>query len=89
MKTRLLSVINQANNDAIRKAIPEQMMAFAKFAENHPDALLTLHTGVHQEGGQDLEAVAENLGIIDLVQGCRSVSLHRWDDHPKGSERMV
>lgn len=60
--------INQANNDAIRKALPEQMLAFSKFAENHPDALLTLHTGVHQEGGQDLEAVAENLGIIDLVR---------------------
>jgi glycosyltransferase involved in cell wall biosynthesis len=60
--------INQANNDAIRKALPEQLLAFAKFAESHPDALLTLHTGVHQEGGQDLEAVAENLGIIDLVR---------------------
>ncbi len=60
--------INQANNDAIRKALPEQMLAFAKFAETHPGAMLTLHTGVHQEGGQDLEAVAENLGIIDLVR---------------------
>jgi glycosyltransferase involved in cell wall biosynthesis len=60
--------INQANNDAIRKALPEQMLAFAKFAERHPEALLTLHTGVHQDGGQDLEAVAENLGIIDLVR---------------------
>jgi glycosyltransferase involved in cell wall biosynthesis len=60
--------INQANNDAIRKALPEQMLAFAKFAERHPEAMLTLHTGVHQDGGQDLEAVAENLGIIDLIR---------------------
>lgn len=60
--------LNQANNDAIRKAIPEQMMGFAKFAENHPDAMMTLHTGVHQEGGQDLEAVAENLGILDKIR---------------------
>jgi glycosyltransferase involved in cell wall biosynthesis len=60
--------INQANNDAIRKALPEQMLAFAKFARNHPDAILTLHTGVHQDGGQDLEAVAENLGILDQVR---------------------
>jgi glycosyltransferase involved in cell wall biosynthesis len=60
--------INQANNDAIRKALPEQMLAFAKFSENHDDAILTLHTGVHQEGGQDLEAVAENLGILDKVR---------------------
>lgn len=60
--------LNQANNDAIRKALPEQMLGFAKFAQNHPDAILTLHTGVHQEGGQDLEAVAENLGILDKVR---------------------
>jgi glycosyltransferase involved in cell wall biosynthesis len=60
--------LNQANNDAIRKALPEQMLAFAKFSANHPDAILTLHTGVHQEGGQDLEAVAENLGILDKVR---------------------
>jgi glycosyltransferase involved in cell wall biosynthesis len=60
--------INQANNDAIRKALPEQMLAFAKFSNDHPEALLTLHTGVHQDGGQDLEAVAENVGILDKVR---------------------
>jgi glycosyltransferase involved in cell wall biosynthesis len=60
--------MNSANNDAIRKAIPEQMLAFAKFAQNHDDAVLTLHSGVHQDGGQDLEAVAENLGILDKVR---------------------
>jgi glycosyltransferase involved in cell wall biosynthesis len=60
--------INAANNDAIRKALPEQMLAFAKFHQNHPDSLLALHTGIHQDGGQDLEAVAENLGIIDCIR---------------------
>jgi glycosyltransferase involved in cell wall biosynthesis len=60
--------INAANNDAIRKALPEQMMAFAKFLDKYPDSLLSLHTGVHQDGGQDLEAVAENLGIIDRMR---------------------
>jgi glycosyltransferase involved in cell wall biosynthesis len=60
--------LNQANNDAIRKALPEQMLAFAKFSENHPDALMTMHTGVHQDGGQDLEAVAESLGILDKIR---------------------
>lgn len=60
--------INGANNDAIRKALPEQMLAFAKFRQNHPEALLTLHTGVHQEGGQDLEELAENLGITDCIR---------------------
>lgn len=59
--------INAANNDAIRKAIPEMFIAFAKFHRSHPDARLALHSGVHQDGGQDLEALAENLGITDLV----------------------
>ncbi len=60
--------INAANNDAIRKALPEQMLAFAKFNADHPDSLLALHTGVHQEGGQDIESVAENLGITDKIR---------------------
>lgn len=59
--------INAANNDAIRKAIPEMFIAFAKFHRDHPEARLALHSGVHQDGGQDLEALAENLGITDLV----------------------
>jgi glycosyltransferase involved in cell wall biosynthesis len=60
--------INAANNDVIRKALPEQMLAFAKFNADHPDSLLAIHTGVHQEGGQDVESVAENLGITDKVR---------------------
>jgi glycosyltransferase involved in cell wall biosynthesis len=59
--------VNAANNDAIRKAAPEMLLAFAKFCQSHPDAILALHTGVHCDGGQDLEAVAENLGITDKV----------------------
>jgi glycosyltransferase involved in cell wall biosynthesis len=59
--------INQANNDAVRKALPEQMLAFAKFHQKYPDSLLAIHTGVHQDGGQDLEALAENLGITDRI----------------------
>jgi glycosyltransferase involved in cell wall biosynthesis len=57
--------VNAANNDAIRKAAPEMMLAFAKFNQAHPDSVLALHTGVHCDGGQDLEAIAENLGITD------------------------
>lgn len=60
--------VNGANNDAIRKSLPEQMLAFAKFLAKRPEALLTLHTGIHQEGGQDLEALAENLGITDRIR---------------------
>ncbi len=57
--------VNAANNDAIRKAAPEMMLAFARLLRDRPDSVLALHTGVHCDGGQDLEAVAENLGITD------------------------
>ena len=67
--------INAANNDAIRKAIPEMMLAFAKFHRKHPDSRLLLHTGVHQDGGQDLECLAEILGITDL---CLTVDQYRY-----------
>jgi glycosyltransferase involved in cell wall biosynthesis len=60
--------VNGANNDAIRKALPEQMLAFARFNRKYPDTILTLHSGIHQDGGQDLEAVAENLGILDRIR---------------------
>ena len=44
------------------------MLAFAKFNQAHPDSLLALHTGVHQDGGQDLEYLAEALGITDKTR---------------------
>jgi glycosyltransferase involved in cell wall biosynthesis len=59
--------VNAANNDAIRKAPAEMLLAFAKFARAHDDVLLSLHTAVHCDGGQDLECLAENLGITDKV----------------------
>jgi glycosyltransferase involved in cell wall biosynthesis len=67
--------VNAANNDAIRKAAPEMMLAFAKFNQAHPDSVLALHTGVHCDGGQDLEAIAENLGITDK---CMVVDQYRY-----------
>ena len=35
-----------------------------------------IHTGVHQDGGQDLEALAENLGITDCVQAVDQYRYH-------------
>lgn len=67
--------VNAANNDAIRKAPSEMLLAFAKFARHRDDVILFLHTGIHQEGGQDLEAIAENLGITDKI---RSVDQYRY-----------
>ncbi len=69
--------MNSANNDAIRKAIPEAMLAFAKFHRDHPESMLSLHTYVHQEGGQDLEFLAEHLGISDVT---RVVDQYRYVD---------
>jgi glycosyltransferase involved in cell wall biosynthesis len=51
------------------------MLAFAKFHSTHPDAVLAMHTGIHQDGGQDLEALAENLGIVDRI---RAVDQYRY-----------
>ena len=60
--------MNAANNDAVRKAAPEMFLAFARFHADHPEAILAIHAGVHQDGGQDLEVLAENLGITDRVR---------------------
>lgn len=60
--------VNAANNDAIRKAPSEMLLAFAKFLQSRPDSLLYLHTAVHCDGGQDLECLSENLGITDRVR---------------------
>lgn len=57
--------VNMANNDAIRKSLPEVMLAFSKFLRDRPDSVLSLHTNVHQDGGQDLEFLAEHVGITD------------------------
>jgi glycosyltransferase involved in cell wall biosynthesis len=67
--------VNAANNDAIRKAPSEMLLAFAKFARGRDDVILFLHTGIHQDGGQDLEAIAENLGVTDKI---RSVDQYRY-----------
>jgi glycosyltransferase involved in cell wall biosynthesis len=78
--------VNAANNDAIRKAPSEMLLAFAKFSGKHPDAILSLHTGVHQDGGQDLECIAENLGITDRV---RVVDQYRYASGLVSSEDLA
>lgn len=59
--------VNAANNDAIRKAPSEMFLAFAKFLQQRPDSQMLLHTAVHCDGGQDLEFLAESLGITDKI----------------------
>jgi glycosyltransferase involved in cell wall biosynthesis len=51
-----------------RKAYPEQMMAFAAFAEDHPRARLYVHANkTTARGGLDLCALAGSLEIEDRV----------------------
>jgi glycosyltransferase involved in cell wall biosynthesis len=60
--------VNAANNDALRKAPAEMFLAFAKFLRSRPDSVMWLHTAVHCDGGQDLEYLAEALGLTDKIK---------------------
>ena len=60
--------INAANKDlSVRKRITNQMLAFARFRERHPEARLKIHTAAQASPGLNLKAVAGRLGITDAV----------------------
>jgi glycosyltransferase involved in cell wall biosynthesis len=64
--------VNAQNLDAVRKAWPEQMTAFAIFRKTHPEALLLVHTQPNGfNAGLDLVELASRLRISDSV---------RWTD---------
>jgi glycosyltransferase involved in cell wall biosynthesis/predicted O-methyltransferase YrrM len=52
-----------------RKALPEQMTAFAKFHRRHPNSMLVIHSVVNAKpiGGVNLKTIAESLGVADKV----------------------
>ncbi len=53
-----------------RKSYPEQLKAFARFAEKHSDALLYLHTNTGKDdgmGGVNLPELIDSLGIASKV----------------------
>lgn len=56
-----------ANRDGVRKAWPEQFMAFAQFAADHPDARLMVHSHMAGPGGLPLVELAEALSIADKI----------------------
>jgi FkbM family methyltransferase len=56
-----------ANKDQVRKAFPEQLLAFSRFHKLHPDSLLAIHTAVEQPTGHRIHRMAEQLGISDQV----------------------
>lgn len=61
--------INGTNLDAVRKAFPEQMYAFALFRRAHPDAVLLIHAHPVGPGtGVDLRDIASRLDISGSVR---------------------
>ena len=81
--------VNAANNDAIRKAPSEMLLAFAKFLQSRPDSLLCLHTAVHCDGGQDLEFLAEIAGDHGQGAGRGPVPVQRGADPAGGPGGLV
>lgn len=69
-----------------RKAFPEQMMGFAKFRQDHPDALLFLHTQATSPDGLNLVNIAQSLGILDA---CRFTAHHRMVTGQVGPEELA
>lgn len=65
---RFVVLMVAANLDKQRKAWPEQMAAFAKLRDRHPEALLVCHTLEHTGGGLNLRAVAERVGAAPDVK---------------------
>lgn len=51
------------NNDHYRKAVAEQMIAFARFHGKHPDSQLHLHAQVYLPGSVHLGNLAGSLGL--------------------------
>lgn len=60
---RFVIGICAANNDATRKAFPEQFAAFAHFHRKHPQALLWVHSIAQAARGLDLPRLAAEMGI--------------------------
>lgn len=79
--------INQANRSGLRKALPEQITAFARFRERHPDSRLLLHMAMDHPKGQDLPLLLRKLGIPEGVvffpdQGAYAAGVVGMEDMP-------
>lgn len=66
---RFVIGICAANNDAFRKGFTEQLEAFRRFHETHPDAFLRVHTLATGVGsGVNLQRFAHRIGLDGLVE---------------------
>lgn len=80
--------MNVHNKDADRKAIWEQMSAFALFHKRHPDSLLMMHTMPHPAlSGNDLIGIADFLGIGKSCRWADPYSLMSGDYTPQDIAR--
>lgn len=61
-------VLNAANKDAVRKSFPEQFLAFSKFSQRHPDAMLLVHAAMQAPNALNLMDIVDHLGIRDRVK---------------------
>lgn len=52
-----------ANNDHLRKGFPEQVEAFRRFHELHPQSILLIHTVARSGRGLDLPRMAQQMGL--------------------------
>lgn len=70
LEGRFVIGINAANADGTRKGYSEQFLAFAKFREKRPDALLLVHTMAENSrwGGINLRALRDKLGLTEHVR---------------------
>lgn len=55
--------MNQANRSGLRKALPEQIAAFARFWQAHPDSKLLLNMAMDHQKGQNLPLLLAKHGI--------------------------
>lgn len=57
--------INAANRDTHRKRFPEQLEAFARFHQQHPDSKFIIHSAKEHPKGEDLPLLAGEYGVSE------------------------
>ena len=67
LENRWVLGINKSNKDQVRSAYPEQLAAFARLHERHPDTILSIHSARVTPTGLNLDDLAAKLGITDAV----------------------
>jgi glycosyltransferase involved in cell wall biosynthesis len=60
--------MNAANKDAVRKSFPEQFLAFSRFSQHHPEAMMLVHSIVQAPQALNLLDIVTHLGIKDKVR---------------------